>query len=223
MNEFAAFLSASMRFVLSPPPIELSIDPEASSTSTMSSGVVAVSDRLEVDDSAVSAVRKSAPFALSTVTPFLLISLSDTVLSVQMRPTLDVSLLISPDQSQMVEGSVTTVLFPPYVTADEPSANAAPPNSGDNTSTSTAANAALKRFVDFMSSPPSTASRPSISPCACICARSGFSGTLTSSWARSFPHGSPMPWRSPTSTSLANRRTRAQPVTAHRASGADGV
>ena len=84
------------------------------------------------------------------VTPFLLISPSDTVLSVQIRPTLDVSLLISPDQSQMVERSVTAVLFPLYVAADEPSANAAPPNSGDNASTSTAANAALKRFVDFM-------------------------------------------------------------------------
>ena len=150
MNEFAALLSAAMRFVSSPPPMASSIDPETSSTSTMSSGVVAVSDRLEVDDDAVSAVRKSAPFSLDMVTPFLLISPSDTVLSVQIRPTLDVSLLISPDQSQMVEGSVTAVLFPPYVAADEPSANAAPPNSGDNASTSTAANAALKRFVDFM-------------------------------------------------------------------------
>lgn len=165
----------------------------------MSSGVVAVSDRFEVDDSAVSAVRKSAPFSLDTVTPFLLISLSDTVLSVQMRPTLDVSFSISPCQSQMVEGSVTAVLLPLYVVADESSANAAPPNSGDNASTSTAANVALKRFVDFISSPPSTASRPSISLCACICARSGFSGTLTSSWARSFPHGPPMPSRPPTS------------------------
>ena len=212
-----------MRFVSSPPPMASSIDPEASSTSTMSSGVVAVSDRLEVDDNAVSAVRKSAPFSFDMVTPFLLISPSDTVLSVQIRPTLDVSLLISPDQSQMVEGSVTAVLFPPYVTADESSANAAPPNSGDNASTSTAANAALKRFVDFMPSPPSTASRLSVSPCACICARSGFSGTLTYSWARSFPHGPPMPSRPPTSASLADRRTRAQPVTAHRASGASGI
>lgn len=83
----------------------LSIDPDASSTRTISSGVVAVSDRLEVDDNAVSAVRKSAPFSFDMVTPFLLISPSDTVLSVQIRPTLDVSLLISPDQSQMVEGS----------------------------------------------------------------------------------------------------------------------
>ena len=191
MNEFAALLSASMRFVVSPLPMGSLIDPEASSTSTMSSGVVAVSDRFDVDDSAVSAVTKSAPFALDTVTSFLLIVSFDTVLSVQMRPTLDVSFSTSPCQSQMVEGSVTAVLLPLYVVADEPSANAAPPNSGDNASTSTAANAALKRFVDFMSSPPSTASRPSISPCACICARSGFSGTLTSSWARSFPHGSP--------------------------------
>ena len=116
----------------------------------------------------------------------------------------------------MVEGSVTAVLLPLYVVADEPSANAAPPNSGDNASTSTAANAALKRFVDFMSSPPSTASRPSVSPRACICARSGFFGTLTSSWARSFPHGSPMPWRSPTSTPA--RRSSNARTTRNRAS-----
>ena len=159
-----------MRFASSPSPIGSSIDPEASSTNTISSGVVAVSERFEVDDNAVSAVRKSAPFSLDTVMPFLLISLSDTVLSVQIRPTLDVSFSTSPCQSQMVEGSVTAVLLPLYVVADESSANAAPPNSGDNASTSTAANAALKRFVDFMSSPPSTASRPSLSPRACICA-----------------------------------------------------
>ena len=224
MNEFAALLSASIRFVVSPSPIGSFIDPEASSTNTMSSGVVAVSDRFEVDDSAVSAVRKSAPFSLDMVTPFLLISPSDTVLSVQIRPTLDVSFSISPCQSQMVEGSVTAVLFPPYVVADESSANAAPPNSGDNASTSTAANAALKRFVDFMSSPPSTASRPSISPCACICARSGFSGTLTSSWARSFPHGPPHAMAPRRRRHFpANRRTRAQPETAHRTSGATSI
>ena len=72
-----------MRFVVITAAMALSIDPDASSTNTMSSGVVAVSERFEVDDNAVSAVRKSAPFSLDTVMPFLLISLSDTVLSVR--------------------------------------------------------------------------------------------------------------------------------------------
>ena len=72
----AAVFSASMRFVLSPVPIGSSIEPEASSTITMSSGLpeIVVSD---VEEMADSVVRKSES-PLSTAL---------TVLSVQIRPT----------------------------------------------------------------------------------------------------------------------------------------
>lgn len=67
-----------MRLVLSVSPIALSIEPEASSTITMSSGVVTVTVELDVEDIAESVVRKSD----SSFSPAAM-----TVLSVQIRPT----------------------------------------------------------------------------------------------------------------------------------------
>lgn len=74
---FAALFSASIRLVRSPPPIGSSIEPDASSTITMSSGVVTVTVELDVEDMAESVVRKSdSSFS----------SVASTVLSVQIRP-----------------------------------------------------------------------------------------------------------------------------------------
>lgn len=75
---FAAFFSASIRSVLSPLPIGSFIEPEASSTITMSSGVVTVTVELDVEDIAESVVKKSD----SSFSP-----VASTVLSVQIRPT----------------------------------------------------------------------------------------------------------------------------------------
>lgn len=81
---FAALFNASMRFV--PPLIGSSIEPEASSTSTMSSGVVEVNFAFEVDESAESAVT-NAESPRSTTLPLLVVIVSvDTVLSVHIRP-----------------------------------------------------------------------------------------------------------------------------------------
>ena len=92
MNEFAAALSASILFVLSPLPMRSSIEPEASSTSTISSGCATVDFKFDVDESAENAVRKSASgLFLIVIVPSAPVSSMpsvDTVLSVQMRPTL---------------------------------------------------------------------------------------------------------------------------------------
>ena len=92
MNEFAAALSASILFVSSRLPMESSIEPEASSTSTISSGCATVDFKFDVDESAENAVRKSASGLFSIVidppAPVKTMSPVDTVLSVQMRPTL---------------------------------------------------------------------------------------------------------------------------------------
>ena len=173
-------------------------------------------------DNAVRNVESPFGIVFSPPAPVSVMSPACTVLSVQMRPTFSVE--FSRPQSRhalAVLPSATAVASPaesvagtsapctpapdsppcpevvPLLVAFSPAPNASAPANGDSATTSSIANAALKRFVDFMSSPPSTASRPSISPCACICARSGFSGALTSSWARSFPHGPPMPSRPP--------------------------
>ena len=78
MKDPAAVLSASTRLVLSVEPIGSSIEPETSSTSTMSSGIDWVTVVLDVDDMTESVVKKfdwsSSPAA-------------STVLSVQIRPT----------------------------------------------------------------------------------------------------------------------------------------
>ena len=88
-----AVFSASMRFVPSFCPMGSSILPEASSTSTTSSGFVSVVVVDAWEDSADSATRKSAPFplgtamgALSARSPVKVILFSSTVLSAQIRP-----------------------------------------------------------------------------------------------------------------------------------------
>ena len=84
-----AVFSAVMRFVLSPFPMGSSILPEASSTSTTSSGFVSVVVVDAWEDSADSATRKSAPLSLGTAMgswPFRSICSSSTVLSAQIRP-----------------------------------------------------------------------------------------------------------------------------------------
>ena len=84
----AAF-SAVMRFVLSPFPMGSSILPEASSTSTTSSGFVSVVVVDAWEDSADSATRKSAPLSVGTAMgswPFRSICFPSTVLSAQIRP-----------------------------------------------------------------------------------------------------------------------------------------
>lgn len=103
----AALLSASIRLVRSPPPIGSSIEPEASSTITMSSGVVTVTVELDVEDIAESVVRKSdSSFS----------SVALTVLSVQIRPTCWVVTLLplwpaaQISQRPLVSGSTT--VFP---------------------------------------------------------------------------------------------------------------
>ena len=113
MKEFAASFRASMRLVESVRPMASSIEPEASSTSTMSSGVVAVSCRFDVDEMALKAVRKSESPLLMTFSPPAperTMSSSETVLSTQMRPTFWV-LLSRPQSSHVVavEGSATVV------------------------------------------------------------------------------------------------------------------
>ncbi len=82
------------------------MDDDISSTSAMSSGVVAVLDRLDVEDKAVSAVKKSAFSAFLMVMPSFSISSVETVLSVHMRPTFDVLSLMRFPQSQIVDGSL---------------------------------------------------------------------------------------------------------------------
>lgn len=101
---FAAPFSASIRLVRSPPPIGSSIEPEASNTITMSSGVVTVTVELDVEDIAESVVTKSDA---------LFSPVSLTVLSVQIRPTFWVVTLLPPwpaaqiSQRPLVSGSMT--------------------------------------------------------------------------------------------------------------------
>ena len=78
MKLLAALSSALIRWVESPRPIGSFIEPEASSTITMSSGVVTVTVELDVEDIAESVVKKSD----SSFFP-----VASTVLSVQIRPT----------------------------------------------------------------------------------------------------------------------------------------
>ena len=80
----AAFLSASIRLGESSPPIGSSIEPEASSTITMSSGLETSDVVSDVEDIAESVVKKS-DFPSSIVW---------TVLSVQIRPTFCVVTLL---------------------------------------------------------------------------------------------------------------------------------
>ena len=89
----AAALSASMRLVESRLPIESSIEPEASRTRTISNGVEDVIVRFDVEEMAERDVRKSeSPFSIVMVPPAPVRSMlpSETVLSVQMRPTFSV-------------------------------------------------------------------------------------------------------------------------------------
>ena len=89
----------------------------------MSSGVVEVDFAFEVDESAESAVM-NAELPRSIAFPLLAVIVlsADTVLSVQMRPILDVSLPTIVCQSFIVDGSVAEERpFPP------PSAKAKPP------------------------------------------------------------------------------------------------
>ena len=89
IKALTAVFSASMRFVRSPFPMGSSILPEASSTSTTSSGFVSVVVVDAWEDSADSATRKSAPLSVGTAMgswPFRSICSSSTVLSAQIRP-----------------------------------------------------------------------------------------------------------------------------------------
>ena len=90
IKALTAFFSASMRFVSLFFSMGSSILPEASSTSTTSSGFVSVVVVDAWEDSADSATRKSAPLSfLGTAMgswPFRSICSSSTVLSAQIRP-----------------------------------------------------------------------------------------------------------------------------------------
>ena len=95
------------------------IDEDVSSTSTMSSGVVAVEDKFDVEESAESAVKKTEPSAFLTVMLLLVMESVVTDLSVQMRPTFAVLPLMRPSQSQMVSGSAIE-LVPSAIAAAMP-------------------------------------------------------------------------------------------------------
>ena len=95
------------------------IDEDVSSTSTISSGVVAVEDKFDVEESAVSAVKNAEPSAFVTVMLLLVMESVVTDLSVQMRPTLAVLPLMRPSQSQMVSGSAIE-LVPSAIAAAMP-------------------------------------------------------------------------------------------------------
>ena len=112
---FAALFNASMRFV--PPSMESSIEPEASSTSTMSSGVVEEDFTFEVDESAERAVMNAESPRLMTLPLLVVIVSVDTVLSVHIRPMFAV-LGVSPPritaQSSMEDGSATEAAPPAW-------------------------------------------------------------------------------------------------------------
>ena len=115
-KSFAASFNASMRFVLSLRFMGSSIDPEASSTSTMSSGVVDVDFTFEVDESAERAVMNAESSPRLMTLPLLVVIVSvDTVLSVHIRPMFAV-LGVSPPriaaQSSMEDGSATEAAPP---------------------------------------------------------------------------------------------------------------
>ena len=95
------------------------IDEDVSSTNTMSSGAVAVEDKFDVEESAVSAVKKTEPSAFLTVMLLLVMESVVTDLSVQMRPTLAVLPSMRPSQSQMVSGSAIE-LVPSAIAAAMP-------------------------------------------------------------------------------------------------------
>ena len=95
------------------------IDEDVSSTNTMSSGAVAVEDKFDVEESAVSAVKKAEPSAFVTVMLLLVMESVVTDLSVQMRPTLAVLPSMRPSQSQMVSGSAIE-LVPSAIAAAMP-------------------------------------------------------------------------------------------------------
>ncbi|CDB33986.1 unknown [Eggerthella sp. CAG:209] len=103
-----------------------SIDPEASSTSTMSSGVVDVDDTLDVDERAESAVTNAESPRLMTLPLLVVIVSVDTVLSVHIRPMFAV-LGVSPPritaQSSMEDGSATEAA-PPRMERPLPSSSA---------------------------------------------------------------------------------------------------
>ena len=89
IKALTASLSALMRFVLSRSPMAQFILPEASSTSTTSSGFASVVVVDAWEDSADSATRKSAPSSLGTLMvswSFRAIWFPSTVLSAQIRP-----------------------------------------------------------------------------------------------------------------------------------------
>ena len=142
-KSFAAFFNASMRFVLSLLPMGSSIEPEASSTSTISSGVVEVEATFEVDESAESAVMNAElPRFICCPLLTVIVSSADTVLSVQIRPILDVSLPTTACQSLIVDGSVTEERpFPP------PSAKAKPPPKHTRASAKAIASNGRIRFI----------------------------------------------------------------------------
>ena len=95
------------------PVMESSIDPDASSTSTMSSGVVDVDAMFDVEESTESAVMKSeSPLeTVALMAPEMSISLVDTVLSVQIRPIFWVVFSTTPDQSPIVDASAIVSMF----------------------------------------------------------------------------------------------------------------
>ena len=106
-----------MRFV--PSLMESSIEPEASSTNTMSSGVVDVDATFEVPERAESTVTNAELSHLTTSPSLVVTESADTVLSVHIRPILEVlaprpldpSTPTRVAQSFMVEGSTDAVLF----------------------------------------------------------------------------------------------------------------
>ena len=159
MKSPAAPLSAVMRLVLSWPPIGSSIDPEASSTSTMSRGLTSVVVVSEVDDMTESVVRKS-DFSSSA---------TRTVLSVQIRPTLCVEMCDSlpPPAAQWrqrsrVSGSTFAVACtpPPSLAGEAFESGMAPIASVGRASSKTSAIVANPLIFLLIASPLSFARRP---------------------------------------------------------------
>ena len=152
INAFAALRRASMRF---PPVMGSFIDPEASSTSTMSSGVVDVDAIFDVEESTESAVMKSeSPLeTVALMAPEMPISPVDTVLSVQMRPIFSVVFSTTPDQSPIVDASAIVSTFAAARIccarddALDSSAKAVLPIKGSSANASRAAIAIFNRFM----------------------------------------------------------------------------
>ena len=133
--------------------MESSIEPEASNTNTMSSGVVEEDFTFEVDESAERAVMNAESPRLMTLPLLVVIVSVDTVLSVHIRPMFAV-LGVSPPriaaQSLMEDGSATEAA-PPRMERLPPSSSAKaklPPKHIRASAKAIASNGRIRFIVD---------------------------------------------------------------------------